>query len=97
MRAGARDGQRRAVDVGAVGAQVLQVEGALAEVDARMVPGEVPLRIRQHPVIVRGPPQAAAAHPDHDAHRIAEELAVVAEDLEAQGHAAKILTELAEL
>jgi hypothetical protein len=34
---------------------------------------------------------------EDDAPGLAEEIALVAQDLEAQGHAAKILTEVAEL
>jgi hypothetical protein len=48
------------VDVDAVGAHVLQVEMALAELHARVMRRDVALRIGQHPVVVGGAADGAA-------------------------------------
>ncbi len=56
------NGQFRVVDVHAVGAGVPQDKAAAAMLDVAMVAGDDPSRIRQDPVVVRGPAYGPPIH-----------------------------------
>jgi len=54
--------------------------------DAGVVAGEIPSRIRQGPVVVQRAADAASGHPQDDAGERAKCLPLTADDFKAQGH-----------
>ena len=74
------------VDVGAVGAQVLEEIVPLAEADAGVVGGDVAQGIGQHPIVVGGTADGAATDAEHDVASVPEQPAMITDNAQAERH-----------
>ena len=80
------DGLAIAVDVDAVGTRVDEVVDAALEIDRRVAPGDVAIRVGQDPVVLQRTADRAAFLVEHAHGVIAHDVAMFGYDFELAGH-----------